>query len=280
MIGQKTIGDDVVEHMLFARTHDKLLFFTDSGKVFQTMVFEVPEAKRIARGKNLLNFLDLSSEEKVLALLPLTKNEKEVKYFVMATKKGIIKKTAVSEFENVRRTGLIAIKLNKGDLLTSVRKTSGNDEVMLVTKKGKSIKFPEKNIRSMGRTAAGVKGIKLAKNDKVVGMEIVSDGAKNKKQFLLVISENGYGKITPVSEYRAQKRGGAGIKTTKITLKTGELAAARILNGTEDHLIAISQKGHVIKMKIAGISKMGRDTQGVRVMRLDKGDRVASIAVI
>ncbi|MBL7156438.1 MAG: DNA gyrase subunit A [Candidatus Pacebacteria bacterium] len=281
ILGQKTSGEDVVEHLIFTNTHDHLLFFTDSGKVFKTRVFEVPEAKRVARGKNLLNFLDLSSEEKVLELLPLSNDETEIKYFVMATKNGIVKKTVISDFDNVRRNGLIAINLRKGDSLKSVRKSNGNDHVILITKKGKSIKFGEKDVRAMGRNAAGVKGIKLRKEDEVIAMGIIKkEQDKEKKNYLLVISENGYGKRTLASEYRSQKRGGTGIKTANITKKTGDLVSAKMLNSSEEHLISISKKGQVIKINISSISKMGRSTQGVRLMRLGDKDKVASIAVI
>jgi len=286
ILGQKTVDEDIVEHLIFAETHDTILFFTDSGKVFQTRVFEIPEAERTAKGKSLLNFLEISPEEKVLTIIPLTKKESQEGYLVMATKNGIIKKTALAEFEKVRRTGLIAIKLKRGDLLRKVSKSQGNDDIVLVTRKGMAIRFKEKDIRPMGRGAAGVKGIRLRKGDEVVGMEIISSELKSQKlktrpgkreKFLLVITENGYGKRTKISQYKVQRRGGIGIKTAKITERTGELVASQILKGTEKHLLSISQKGQVIRVKTTGISKMGRDTQGVRIMRLDEGDKVASI---
>ena len=295
VIGQKTTGDDIVEHLLFAQTRDNLLFFTDSGKVFKTRVFEIPEAERTARGKSLLNFLEISSDEKILALIPQTKQDSEQGYLVMVTKNGIIKKTKISDFENVRKNGLIAIKLKTGDLLRKVSKSKGQDQIILITKKGKSIRIKEKDIRPMGRTAAGVKGIRLGKGDEIIGMEIIEktliakqlQGAKatgskisKEKDYLLVITENGYGKRTDLKEYRSQKRGGKGIKTANITKKTGEIVASKLLKGGEEHLIAISQQGQVIKIKVSGISKIGRATQGVRIMRLDKDDKVASIAVI
>jgi len=286
VLGQKTRGEDIVEHMIFAKTHDDLLFFTDSGKVFKTKVYEIPEAARVARGKSVLNFLEISSEEKVLDLIPLAKDDPKEGYLVMVTKNGIIKRTKISDFENVRRTGLIAISLKKGDLLEKVSKSTGENRIILITEQGKSITFKESDVRPMGRTAAGVKGIRLRKEDRVIGMEIIKSGfekkekAKKEKIFLLVVTENGYGKRTPLSSYKIQKRGGMGIKTAKITEKTGNLVSSRILEGSEKYLISISQKGQVIKIKIAGISKMGRDTQGVRIMRLEQDDRVASIACI
>ena len=287
VLGQKTMGDDIVEHLIFAQTHDYLLFFTDSGKVFKTRVFEIPEADRTARGKSLLNFLEISSEEQILAVIPHIQKEAQTGYLVMATKNGIIKKTKLSEFENVRRTGLIAINLKKGDLLRKVCKSDGDDEIILVTRNGQSIKLKEKDVRFMGRSAAGVHGIRLKKGDEVIGMEIIQrqiqdskSKAKGNKEYLLVITENGYGKKTEVSAYRLQKRGGSGIKTAKITKKTGNLVVSKVLRGAEEYLISISQQGQVIKIKISSISKMGRATQGIRIMRLGQGDKVASIVCI
>lgn len=285
VLGQRTEAEDVVQHLIFAKTHDDLLFFTDSGKVFQTKAYEIPEAKRVARGKSLLNFLELSSGEKVLDVSLFDKKDETNKYFVMATKDGIIKKTALSEFENLRRNGLIAINLKAGDALRKVQKTSGEDEIILITKLGKSIRFKEKAIRSMGRPAAGVKGVRLVAKDEVIGMAVArqpkinppAGGRKAKiKNYLLVVSQYGYGKRTEIDYYRIQRRGGTGIKTANLTVKTGYLVAGRLLS-SEKRLVAISQKGHVIKIEIDSISKMGRATQGVRIMRLDKGDQVASI---
>ncbi len=289
ILGMKTLQEDIVEHFLLAKTHDVLLFFTDSGKVFKILAYEIPEATRGARGRGLLNFLEISPQEKVLTLLPLSKKDSElgIKYLVMVTQNGIIKKTEISEFENVRRSGLIAISLKKGDLLKNVRKSTGNDEVILVTKKGQSIRFREKEIRGMGRPASGVKGIKLRKpspraqvegEDRVVGMDII-ESRKLEKQYLLVVTENGYGKRTDLKEYRLQKRGGSGIKTAKITSKTGDLVFSKLLI-TEEDLIVISQKGKVIRSKITLISKLSRATQGVKIMKLEEGDRVASATCI
>jgi len=287
ILGMKTLQDDVVEHFLSAQTHDSLLFFTDSGKVFRTLVYEIPEGARVAKGRGLLNFLEISSEEKVLSILPLNKDDENLKtkYLLMVTKDGIIKKTALEEFDNVRRSGLIAISLKKGDLLKGVRKTSGDDDAIIVTKKGMSIRFKEKQIRPMGRPAAGIRGIRLKRDDEVVGMDVISiqkektPGQKETKRYLLVVTENGYGKRTDIKEYRLQGRGGTGIKTAQINSKTGSLAASKVLDDEED-LIVISQKGQVIRTEINQISKLSRPTQGVRLMRLDEGDKVASAACI
>jgi len=277
ILGMKTLEEDIVEKFLWCNTHDSLFFFTDTGKVFKTPVYEIPSESRVAKGRGVANFLEVSPEEKVLSLISLCKEkDADVKYLVMVTKDGIIKKTAIKDFENVRRTGLIAIKLRKGDLLRKVAKIKDGDELILVTKKGQSIRFKEKDIRAMGRPASGIKGIRLSKGDEVIGMVVV--GAKDTNN-LLVISELGYGKQTSVKEYRIQKRGGSGIKTANITEKTGSIVSAKTII-EEKELIVISQKGQVIRIEIKSIPKLSRATQGVRIMRLDKGDKVASIACV
>jgi len=285
ILGMKTLQDDIVEHFLPAQTHDSLIFFSDSGKAFKTFVYEIPEGARVARGRGLLNFLEISSEEKILNLLPFGKKDMEagVKYLIMVTKDGIIKKTALEEFENVRRSGLIALTLKKGDLLKQVQKSSGEDDVILVTKKGQAVRFKEKEVRAMGRSAAGIKGIRLKGSDELVGMGMVKSQkseVKSQKEYLLVVTGNGFGKRTDLKEYRLQGRGGTGIKTAKVTEKTGDLAASRILSGGEEDLIVISQKGQVIRTKINSIPVLSRSTQGVRIMRLEESDRVASATCI
>ena len=294
ILGMKTLQDDTVSHFLSAKTHDSLLFFTDSGKVFRTPVYEIPEGNRVARGRGLLNFLEISSQEKVLAMIPLGKEDYSsgIKYLTMVTQEGIIKKTALSEFENVRRNGLIAITLKKDDLLKQVSTTTGQDEVILVTKKGQAIRFKEKEIREMGRQAAGIRGIRLKKGDKAVGMNIIKTqnspfkadppraGNVKTQNYLLVVTENGFGKRTDLKEYRTQGRGGAGIKAVKVTPKTGDLVSSNILSGQEEELIIVSQKGQVIKTKISSIAKLSRATQGVRIMKLEEKDKVASTACL
>jgi DNA gyrase subunit A len=233
--------------------------------------------------------LEISAEEKVLSLLALGKDDETLgtKYLLMVTKGGIIKKTALEEFENVRKSGLIAINLKKGDTLRSVRKTTGQDEIILVTKNGLAIRFKEKDLRSMGRSAAGIRGIRLKKGDEVIGADVIRvskpiEPGKQKekiKNYLLVVSENGYGKRTDLDEYRLQGRGGTGIKTVQMTPKTGKLVASRVLTDEED-LIVISQRGQVIRTEISQISKLSRSTQGVRLMRLEDGDKIASAACI
>ena len=278
ILGMKTLQDDVVEHFLSAQTHDSLLFFTDSGKVFCTPVYEIPEGQRVARGRGLLNFLEISAQDKILCLRTLSKKDEEegVKYLLMATKSGIIKKTSLSEFDNIRKTGLIAISLKKGDELKNVQKTTGQNELILITKKGQSIRFKEKELRPMGRTASGIKGIRLKKGDEVVSVDVI----ENTKEYLAIITENGFGKRTGLNEYRIQGRGGSGIKTANISPKTGSIIAAKVLTGQEEDLIVISQRGQVIRTKISQIPKLSRSAQGVRLMRLEQSDKVASVACI
>jgi len=272
--GIKTQDDDFVEHFLIANTLDRLLFFTDSGKVFMMPAYDIPQGTRISKGRALVNFLEISQEEKVLAVLPLSKNDNVTKYLVMATKDGVVKKTALEDYKNIRSSGLIAIKLKKGDLLESVRKTSGKAEIILVTKHAQSIRFKEKDIRPMQRNASGNKGIKIKKEDELIVMDVIEED--NKKDYLLVITENGYGKKTKLTSYKSQSRAGSGIKTANLTARTGDVVHARVIKGDED-LIIISQKGIVIRTEVKSVSTLGRATQGVRAMKLDKGDKVKAL---
>jgi DNA gyrase subunit A len=290
IIGVETGEEDLVEHFLLANTHDRLLFFTDSGKVFGLATYEIPKGTRTSKGRALVNFLEIGNGEKILAILPLGKKDEAEgrKYLVMATKNGIVKKTALEKFKNLRSSGLIAINLKKGDFLRKVEKTTGDDEIILITKNGLSIKFKEKEVRPMERNAAGIKGIRLKKDDEVIGMEVIEKlKAKSQKPgrpaagpkvkgYLLVVTENGYGKMTKINYYRLQKRGGTGLKTAKITKKTGNLVAAKILRGSED-LIIVSKKGQIIRIPAKNIPTLSRTTQGVRLMRLAKDDKVASL---
>jgi DNA gyrase subunit A len=270
MLGMKTLQEDIVEHLVEAKTHDSLLFFTDSGKVFRVKAYEIPEGTRVARGRGILNFLEISPQEKVLSIIPLCKDD-EARYLVMATEKGIVKKTSIDEFRNIRCSGLIAINLKKGDLLKKVCKSKGEDEIILVSQKGQSIHFKENDVREMGRPAAGVMGISLKKGDKVSGMEIISGPGS-----LLVITEHGYGKKTDLKEYRLQKRGGTGIKTLNLTSKVGDLVAIRVLPNEDKDLLIISRQAQVIRTQTKAIPSLSRATQGVRLIRLDDKDSVAS----
>jgi DNA gyrase subunit A len=275
ILGIKTVGEDFVEHFLLCSSHDNLLVFTDSGKVFKIPVYEIPKEERQSRGKGIFNFLGISPEERILSLISIGKNdEKEgLKYILFATKNGMIKKTPISEFKNVRRTGLIAISLKKGDLLRECQKSSGEDEIILVTRRGQGIRFREKEVREMGRQAAGIRGIRLKGDDEVAAMEVIKKGIS--KGNLLFLTENGFGKRTTIKEFRIQKRGGMGIKCAKVSQKTGGLVKIKFLSEETD-LICISRKGKILKTKISLVPQQRRQSQGVRIMKLEEGDKIAS----
>lgn len=279
LIGIETKEEDVVEHLLISNTHADLLFFTNSGKVYQVKAYEIPEGTRTSKGKPIFNFLSLTQQESITSVLTVPKTGKGKGYIVMLTAGGIIKKVEANAFENVRRSGLIAITLKAGDTLGWARLTSGADDVILVTKSGQSIRFSEKDVRSMGRQAAGVTGMRLKKGDQVVGMDIIR-GEAGQIANLLVIMEMGLGKQTPVKMYKRQRRGGSGIKTAKVTPKTGFVVNARMILAEESELIAISRKGQVIRTEIKSIPTLGRATQGVRIMRMEEKDAVASITTL
>jgi len=297
IMGMKTMGEDIVEHFLYCQTHDALMVFTDSGKVFQIPVYEVAEGTRVSKGRGLLNFIDLTPQDKVLTLFAIGKEDIVAgkKYLAMITKDGIMKKTLLDDFKNVRRSGLIAVTLKKGDRLQGAQKTTGEDHIIIVTKHGKSIRFKESQVRAMGRQASGIRAIRLKKGpaspakrgeDEVMGMGIIPNvkgqmsNVKSAPLRLFILSENGYGKSTDVKEYRIQSRGGSGIKTANVTSKTGNLVFAKVLEGPEEDLIVISRKGQVIRTPVASIPKISRSTQGVRIMRLDEGDKVVSAACL
>lgn len=272
-IGMVTRDDDAVHHFITTTTHASILFFTNRGRVFQMKAHELPNLGRTTKGQALVNFIQVQPSEKVSALVAI-KTKKEG-FLTMCTKDGLIKKTTLEEFENVRRSGLIAITLKNNDELRWVKSTNGKDEVVLVTTMGQSIRFKESNVRSMGRAAAGVTGIRLSKDDEVVGMDVITD-----KGNLLIITKNGFGKVTGLKQYKIQTRGGKGIKTAKITSKTGKIVASMITNDGEEDLIAISEKGQVIRMPIGTIPSHGRATQGVKIMKLEAGDKVASVTCL
>ena len=251
--------------------------------MYQVPCYEIPEGARTAKGKAIFNFLSLGQSDQVTSILALGKPDAASahSYIAMLTKRGVIKKVEANFFENVRRNGLIAITLKNDDSLRWARITSGKDELILVTRKGQAIRFPERDVRPMGRTAAGVTAIRLKKDDDVVGVDVI-DHASEKQQdaHLLIVMEQGFGKQTSIKQYKRQKRGGSGIKTAKVTPKTGVLVSARIVDTTGEELIAISQKGQVIRTPLGSIPKLGRATQGVRIMRMDAGDAVASITTL
>jgi DNA gyrase subunit A len=280
--GIETKEEDVVEHFLTANTHADLLFFTSSGKVFYTKAYEIPEGSRISKGKAIMNFLSIRPDERIMSLVAIAKKGRrqasgEPHSIVMVTEHGMIKRVAAGVFENVRRSGIVAITLKNGDQLRGIAVTSGKDELLLATAKGQAIRFRETDIRTMGRGASGVKAMRLKKDDHIVGLNVITSGEE--KAELLVLFEQGFGKKTNVKEYKRQKRGGSGLKTAKITPKNGPVVNIRIIR-EEAELVAISQKGQVIRTSLKDIPTLGRATQGVRVMKLDAGDRLASITLL
>ncbi len=282
VMGLTTKEQDEVAEFFTTSTHADLMFFTTRGRVFQLKAYEVPQQSRTSKGQNIVNFLQLSPEEKVSEILQ-SEDFNAFKYFVMVTKGGVIKRTEVEQFNNVRRSGLIAIKLKKDDVLEWVRSSSGQDDIMLITAKGQSIRFKEKGVRVMGRSASGVRGIRLKKGDEMIGVDIIPEGKAGRDEQLLVVTRNGFGKRTALTAYKVQGRGGSGIKTAQVTAKTAEVACAKIVskNMENEDMIIISCKGQVIRLAIKSVSILGRATQGVRLMRFrDSGDKVSSVTFI
>ena len=274
--GMKIGDNDFVEHFLIASTLDKLLFFTDSGKVFCLPAYEIPQGTRTSKGRALVNFLEIASEEKVLSVLALGKEDEkaQVKYLAMITRNGIIKRTPLEDFQNIRSSGLIAVRLKTGDQLRAVKKTTGQGEIIIATKKAQTIRFKEAQIRPMQRNASGNRGVRIKKDDEAIGMEVIEKDDKD--NYLMMISERGYGKKTKINNYRLQTRGGSGIKTAKITKKTGDLVRIAIIKGDEE-IIIISRKGQVIRTLAKSIPAVGRVAQGVRIMKLSESDKANSL---
>jgi DNA gyrase subunit A len=279
VIDLETKEEDFVTMLVSGSTHSNLLFFTNLGKVYQMKMYDIPEGRRATKGKSIMNFLALSGDEKVNSILALPKdNSKTGTSLMLVTKDGTAKKMSAESFKDVRRSGIIAIRLDKDDQLISALVTEKGDEVMIATADGQSIRFKESDVREMGRTAGGVSGIRLGKNDQVIGVDVVKK--EQKSGAFLTMSANGFGKKTDLKEYKVQKRGGSGVKTAKVTPKTGKLIVAKVLSGDEIELIAMSKKGQVIRTALKDISSLGRQTQGVTVMRLRAGDGIASLACI
>ncbi|MEY4744435.1 MAG: hypothetical protein RL272_380 [Candidatus Parcubacteria bacterium] len=280
--GLKTKEEDAVEHLFSTNTHADLLFFTSKGRVFQLKAYDVPPGSRTSKGQALVNFLQLAPGEKVSAVLSAEDTE-DSKFLIMATRTGNVKKTPLEDFKSVRRSGLIAIKLKTDDVLEWVKPTGGKDEIFIVTSEGQSIRFAEKDVRPMGRTAAGVRGIRLKGRDRVVGMDVVKPDDGKKSGFeLLVVMEHGFGKRSGLEHYKTQGRGGSGIKTAHVTEKTGKIVMAIVINAKEERdLLAVSDQGQIIRLPLQQISVLGRDTQGVRIMRFkEEKDGVASVALV
>jgi len=270
-----TKDDDVISEFITASTHSDILFFSTKGKVYRVKMYELPEGKRSTKGKFIANFLPLEEDENITSVLALTKDQKDsVDSLMMVTKNGVIKKTAADSFFEVRKNGLISINLKDDDELIDARFIKDVDTVLLASADGKGIHFKTDDIRAMGRTAGGVRGIKLAKGDKVVSMTIISP--EERENEMLIISEHGYGKKTKISDFKIQGRGGSGIKVIKVTEKTGVLVGAKLLKEKHSEVIAMSKNSQVIRTALDSISTLGRDTQGVRIMKLKEGDVVVS----
>ncbi len=274
--GMTTKEEDEIQTLLHVMNHDDLLFFTNTGRVFKLPAYELPQGSRIAKGQAIVNLLQLQPEEVITAILKSDLEDKS--HLFMVTELGTVKRTELAEFDNIRRSGLIAQKMHGEDTLKWVLSTNGKNEILIITKKGKAIRFPEEDVRAMGRAAAGVRGIKLGAGDLVVEAGCIDD-PKNSK--LLVVMENGLGKMTPVEEYRFQGRGGTGVKAAQLTAKTGDLVGGCILKeGEEGDLFCLSKQGQAIRMKLSDIPSRGRATQGVIVMRLNARDKVATMSVV
>lgn len=274
IMGLSTREGDYVKDILITSTHDYLLFFTNRGKIYKIKAYEIPEARRQAKGSAIINIIPVESGEKVTKVIPMKDKEYINEELIFSTKLGKIKKTRVDEFNNIRKSGIIAIKLSEDDELNGVDKILGGEDIFIVTKKGKAIRFKEEEVRSMGRTASGVKSISLERSDEIVSMDILKE---EKKMF--IITDFGYGKMTKTGLYRCQARAGKGVKTYKITKKTGDIVGSQMLD-KEDDIMLISKDGVIIRMSATEVSTMGRATQGVRVMKMNEGDSVVSLTKI
>lgn len=274
LTAMNTREEDFVEQLFVTSTHNYIMFFTNKGKAFRLKAYELPESGRTAKGTAIVNLLQLSQDEKIAAVIPVADYGSE-QYVLMATRNGLIKRTKLAEYSNIRKTGIQGITLKEEDELIDVRLTEGNSDIVMVTQKGLSIRFTEEEVRSVGRTSMGVKGISLSKDDKVVGMEPVTDN----KDYILAITENGFGKRTELEEYRQQGRSGKGVLTYKTTKKTGHIIGVKIVNDLDD-IMLITDTGVVIRLNVSGISVLGRNTQGVTLMRTSDGGKVINMAKI
>jgi DNA gyrase subunit A len=273
--GITTKEEDAVSHIFYTRTLDNILYFTDKGRVFQLKVWEVPEASRTAKGQAIVNLINIDQGEKITAILT-TRGKDDIKYLFMCTMKGNVKKTAIEEYANIRKNGLISIKLDSGDTLKWVVPTKGDDDVIIVSYEGQSIRFPESQVRPTHRDTSGVRGVMLGKNDEVVSMNLVSDTNGT----VLVIMQNGLGKKTPISAWKRQGRGGTGIKAAQVTPKTGKIVTAQLVKPEDDMLVLTSNKGQLIKLNLKDVPTLQRQTQGVILMRMREGEQVAAATVV
>lgn len=272
VIDLSTKDEDFVTRFIEGSTHDSILFFSDKGKVYRTKMYEIPEGRRATKGKSIMNVLPLEQGELVTSVVMVPKTGTDAESFTLVTEEGVVKKVLANQFEDVRRSGIIAISLGTSDRLIAALPTKSKDSISLVTKQGQSIRFKESDVRAMGRTAAGVCGMKMTKGDKIVGADVIRSEQAN----LLVVTDKGYGKRTSVKEYKVQKRAGSGIKTANVTAKTGAVIAALIVDETMGEIIVASKKGQVIRTELSQVPCLGRATQGVRVMKLRDGDSIAA----
>lgn len=281
IIGMETKEEDAVDHLLLTQTHDDIYFFTDKGRIFSAKVYDLPSASRTAKGQALVNIIQLSPEEKVTAIITINpKSDKTNEYLFFATQKGTIKKTPIKAYTNIRKTGIITIKLNPNDLLKFVRTTNGNDNLLIVTKLGQAIYFSESQVRPMGRSAAGVRGIKLRASDEAISCDVVKPEEESKTDLLTVL-ENGYGKRTVIGKhFHTQNRGGIGLRASKVNVKTGNVVEALIVSGEKGDIVIISSQGQVIRLSLKSVKRLGRDTMGVTLMRLKGKDKVSSVGLI
>lgn len=281
VLGMETKDEDMIEHLIIANTHDDVYFFTDRGRVFHTKVYELPSVSRISKGQAIVNILQISPEEKVTAMIPISKKEMEkYKFILLATARGLVKKTTLTMYQKVRKTGILAIKLKPEDRLCWVRVTTGEDLVFQVSAKGQSILYHEKDIRPMGRTAAGVRGILLKKDDYAVATDVIPPGMEEKADALVVL-EKGFGKRTPLKFFKIQLRGGMGMRVANVTSRTGLIVGMRlIIIGDDQDLILASLKGQMIRTPLVSVKRLQRDTQGVILFRMSPKDRVTSVTVI
>ncbi|HUO75611.1 MAG TPA: DNA gyrase C-terminal beta-propeller domain-containing protein, partial [Candidatus Paceibacterota bacterium] len=278
--GMATKEEDVIAQFFMANTHDNILFFTNSGKVFQVRGYEIPEASRQSKGRAITNFLSVTPKDVITAVVPLPKaKEQKGMFLFMATTGGVIKKVAMDAFANVRKNGIIAINLKDDDQLGWVLSTSGEDQIIMTTASGSAIRFQESDVRPMGRAAGGVIGMRLEEGDRLVGAAAIKHKAEAGFSLLAVMA-NGYGKRTDLKEYKIQHRGGVGILTANITARTGRLVSAHIVSKEDGEFIAVSKKGQVIRALTKEVPKLGRATQGVRIMRLAAGDELASVVLV
>jgi DNA gyrase subunit A len=281
VVGFSVKEEDSVEQLISTTNHADILFFTTKGRVFQLKAYDVPQVSRTSKGKSVANFLEIKENEKISTILPFS-DIKDYKYLFLVTRKGLAKRVEIKAFKNVRRSGLIAIKLKEDDLLSWTKPTSGQDEIILVSQKGQAIRFNERDLRSMGRAAAGVRAIRLKKNDLVVGAEVIPSSRKEKAR-LLIVTDKGYGKATSLKEYNCQKRGGSGVKTASLNDKIGDIIGSRFIapNMGFNDILLMSHLGQTIRLSLDGIPSLGRSTQGVRLMKLKKKeDAVSSFVLI